>query len=43
MSLEFLEFVRNKAISTAGEKWDQNSWQMQASNAMIQRVILLLH
>jgi len=28
MSLALLEFVRNKAISTAGEKGDKNSWQM---------------
>jgi hypothetical protein len=43
MSLALQEFVCNKAISTAGEKWDQNSWHRQASKAMIQRVILLLH
>jgi len=43
MSLALHKFVWNKAISTAGEKLDQNSWQMRASKAMIQTVILLLH
>jgi hypothetical protein len=35
------EFLQNQARSTAGVKWDQNSWQMQASKAMLQRVFFI--
>lgn len=40
MSLVLQNFLKNKAWSTAGEKWDQNSWKTQASKAELENFLL---